>query len=151
MMLYHNHTLFRVMTYLGLILIMVLFSYHGIAKESAQYNQEQIKTLGFDIAKSLRCPASINKSLFESQTAIANELKAEIFLQLEQGQSKQQIINFMVERYGEKIHYMPSFSAATSVLFLLPLALLIFAVSFVCWLRKRQLTTQAYSTGDSYE
>ncbi|WP_051484631.1 cytochrome c-type biogenesis protein [Shewanella waksmanii] len=92
------------------------------------YSEAEIKTLGFDIAKSLRCPMATNQTLFDSQNQIANELKAEIFIQLEQGRSKQQIIDFMVARYGEKIRYMPSLSAGTAPLYLIPISLVLLVI-----------------------
>ncbi|WP_242620188.1 cytochrome c-type biogenesis protein [Shewanella maritima] len=100
------------------------------------YTQEQIKTLGFEIAKELRCPASINQNLLDSQAPIANELKAEIFLQLEQGKSKQAIIEFMVARFGEQIHYMPTLNASTSALFIIPIFMVLLAI---VWLVAQQM------------
>lgn len=93
-----------------------------------------------DISKVLRCPMATNQSLFESQAPIAHELKAQIFSMLEQGQSQDEIIDFMVQRYGEKIRYQPEFKASTSVLWLGPLLLLVLGVGlcFALITRKKQ-------------
>ncbi|MGL5026493.1 MAG: cytochrome c-type biogenesis protein [Shewanella oncorhynchi] len=101
-----------------------------VAKErpisSLSYQQQAI-----DISKVLRCPMATNQNLFESQAPIAHELKAQIFSMLEQGQSQDEIIDFMVQRYGEKIRYQPEFKASTFALWLGPLLLLIVGVG-VC-------------------
>ncbi|WP_394203893.1 cytochrome c-type biogenesis protein CcmH [Shewanella waksmanii] len=100
------------------------------------YSEAEIKTLGFEIAKSLRCPMATNQTLFDSQNQIANELKAEIFSQLEQGRSQQQIIDFMVARYGEKIRYMPSLSTATAPLYVIPAAMLLMVFAMIIFGQK---------------
>lgn len=106
------------------------------------YTQTEIKTIGLSIAKTLRCPMSTNQNLLDSQAPIANELKAEIFLQLEQGRSEAQIIDFMVQRYGEKIRYMPNLAPGTMVLFLFPLFLVALIAAWALWLRRSNTQTQ---------
>lgn len=102
---------------------------------SLSYQQQAM-----DISKVLRCPMATNQSLFESQAPIAHELKAQIFSMLEQGQSQDEIIDFMVQRYGGKIRYQPEFKASTSVLWLGPLLLLVLGVGlcFALITRKKQ-------------
>lgn len=107
------------------------------AEQSATYyTQDEIKTIGLSIARSLRCPMSTNQNLLDSQAPIASELKAEIFLQLEQGRSETQIIDFMVQRYGEKIRYMPAISQGAIVLYLFPLVLVVLIVAWGLWHRR---------------
>ena len=89
------------------------------------YSEQQKQVIGFEIARELRCPMAVNQNLFDSQSQIASELKGQIFLMLEEGQSKAAIIDFMVVRYGDKIRYMPPLNSNTAVLWLLPLALVI--------------------------
>ncbi|KPZ69232.1 hypothetical protein A9267_19980 [Shewanella sp. UCD-FRSSP16_17] len=138
-----------------LMFTLMLFSAASIAAEQItpehfqSNSQAEIKTTAFDIAKSLRCPVSANQSLFESQTKIAHELKGEIFLQLQQGKTKQQIIDFMVNRYGEKIHYMPIFSWATAGLFLLPLLLVLFMMAWFIRLNQTSRHSLHYQNMES--
>ncbi len=87
------------------------------------YQQQAI-----EISKVLRCPMATNQSLFESQAPIAHELKAQIFTMLDQGHSQNDILDFMVERYGEKIRYQPEFKASTLALWLGPVLLLVLGV-----------------------
>ena len=85
----------------------------------------QLKHQAMEVAASLRCPMSTNQSLQDSQSPIASELKAEIYLQLEQGKTSDEIVAFMVARYGERIRYMPSLTSGTALLFFMPLGLLV--------------------------
>ncbi|MGI2219171.1 Cytochrome c-type biogenesis protein CcmH precursor [Shewanella baltica] len=95
------------------------------------------KQQAMNISKVLRCPMATNLSLFESQAPIAHELKAQIFSMLEQGYSQDEIILFMVERYGEKIRYQPELKGSTVALWFGPLFLLLLGVGLCLGLIKR--------------
>ena len=103
------------------------------------YSKVEIRELGFEIAKELRCPTSPNQNLFDSQSRIASELKGQIFLMLEQGNSKQTIIDFMVQRYGEKMRYLPSLNSGTAFLWLAPLLLVLLAIGGVYFFIRPEL------------
>jgi len=102
------------------------------------YSQAQIRELGFNITRQLRCPTSANQTLFDSQSRIASELKGQIFLMLEQGQTKDEIIDFLVARYGEKMRYMPSLKVNTLLLWLFPLLLVLLTIASVVWFIRPQ-------------
>lgn len=87
--------------------------------------EQNLIRLSNDIAKTLRCPAAINQSLYESEAPIAAELKAQIYQMLQQGQSQEQIIDFMVQRYGERIRYQPALTPATALLWIAPVLLVL--------------------------
>ena len=84
-----------------------------------------------EISKLLRCPASVNLTLYESETAIASELKAQIYLQLQQGKERDAVIDFIVQRYGEQIRYKPALTAGTALLWAAPGGLLLAGVTVV--------------------
>ncbi|MDO4936639.1 MAG: cytochrome c-type biogenesis protein CcmH [Sutterellaceae bacterium] len=77
------------------------------------------------ISKLLRDPASANYTLFDSESAIAGELKARIYEMLREGKTREEIFDFMVARYGEMIRYEPDFNAKTALLWMAPWAVLI--------------------------
>ncbi|WP_144211322.1 cytochrome c-type biogenesis protein [Shewanella donghaensis] len=107
--------------------------------DTTMYSSEEKRKLGFEIAQELRCPSSDNRSLFDSQTQIANELKGHIFKKLDEGQSKQQIINFMVARFGERIRYDPSLNSSTLALWVIPFALVILSIiGGLAWVMRQQ-------------
>ncbi len=76
------------------------------------------------IAQELRCPVCQNETVAASQSALAVDLRRQIGRQIEEGRSQQQILDFMVERYGEFVRYRPALNAVTAVLWLGPFALL---------------------------
>ncbi|MCL1049725.1 cytochrome c-type biogenesis protein CcmH [Shewanella abyssi] len=114
-----------------LILLSALFCITAFAQDSlvaTHYTDTQKRDMGFEIARELRCPMAVNQNLFDSQSKIASELKGQIFLMLDEGQSKAAIIDFMVVRYGEKIRYMPALSSHTFMLWLIPIILVLLAI-----------------------
>ncbi|GIU02533.1 MULTISPECIES: cytochrome c-type biogenesis protein [Shewanella] len=118
----------------------------------AQYSADEKRQLGFEIAQELRCPSSDNRNLFDSETQIANELKGHIFKKLDEGQSKQQIIDFMVARFGERIRYTPSLKLGTLALWVIPFGLILLAaIGGIAWIRKQQATTETTSYENYYE
>jgi len=137
-------------TLILILMISLSASVMASAPGKNSYTQDQIRDLGFEISHELRCPMSINQNLFDSQAPIANELKAQIFLMLDQGESKQAIIEFLVQRYGEKIKYQPSFSAATAILWFGPLFLLLAIIATAAVLIREQHKHQR-TNGNSYE
>ncbi|SDK10334.1 cytochrome c-type biogenesis protein CcmH [Ferrimonas sediminum] len=94
------------------------------------------------IAADLRCPSSVNLNVLESEAPIAYELKGQIAEQLNQGKSRRQIIDFLVQRYGEQIHYQPALNAGTAMLWLLPLLLVTTILLILMWPLLRRRHTQ---------
>ena len=78
-----------------------------------------------DLAVELRCPKCQNQSIAESDSPIANDLRGEIHRMLREGRSDEQIIDFMVARYGDFVLYDPPLSRRTALLWLGPAALLL--------------------------
>ncbi|MET0377704.1 MAG: cytochrome c-type biogenesis protein [Spongiibacteraceae bacterium] len=79
----------------------------------------------------LRCPKCQNQNLAGSDAPIANDLRKELRRLLKEGQSDQQIIDFMVTRYGDFILYKPPFDKHTAVLWLAPVGLLAFGIAVI--------------------
>ncbi|WP_268800339.1 cytochrome c-type biogenesis protein [Pseudomonas huanghezhanensis] len=77
-----------------------------------------------DLTKELRCPKCQNQDIADSNAPIAADLRKEIYRMLGEGQSNQQIIDFMVDRYGEFVRYKPELSARTWLLWFGPAGLL---------------------------
>ncbi|MBY6016338.1 cytochrome c-type biogenesis protein [Ferrimonas balearica] len=75
------------------------------------------------IAAELRCPASVNLTVLESQAPIAFELKARIAERLLEGASKETVMAELEQRYGPQIRYRPAVEANTWLLWFGPLGL----------------------------
>ena len=78
-----------------------------------------------ELTKELRCPKCQNQDIADSNAPIATDLRREIFRMLGEGKDNQQILDFMVARYGDFVLYKPALTSKTAVLWFGPLALLV--------------------------
>lgn len=74
-----------------------------------------------DLTQELRCPKCQNQNLADSDSPISADLRREIYLKLEEGQSDQQIKDFLVARYGTFVLYNPPVSGITLWVWLIPI------------------------------
>ena len=77
------------------------------------------------VAEELRCLVCQNETIAASHADLAVDLRKQIRTKLSEGQSEQQILDFMVERYGDFVLYRPRLSATTVLLWAGPFALLL--------------------------
>ncbi|AVR03794.1 cytochrome c-type biogenesis protein [Pluralibacter gergoviae] len=126
------------MTRLLLAMLIALFSWHAAAaidtwqfKDEAQ--EQQFRTL----TEELRCPKCQNNSIADSNAMIAHDMRQKVYELMQQGQSRQQIIDYMVARYGNFVTYEPPVTPSTIVLWLLP-ALFIVGGGLVIWRSSRR-------------
>jgi cytochrome c-type biogenesis protein CcmH len=76
------------------------------------------------ISNELRCLVCQNESLAGSRADLALDLRREIRTQIRAGKTDEQILSFMVERYGDFVRYRPPFNPVTWLLWLGPFGLL---------------------------
>ena len=74
-----------------------------------------------ELSSELRCLVCQNQSILESDSDLANDLKEIIYEKINEGQSNNQIKNFLVQRYGEFILFKPLFNMANLLLWAAPL------------------------------
>lgn len=81
------------------------------------------------IAAELRCLVCQNETLAASHADLAVDLRRQIRLKLSEGQSERQILDYMVERYGDFVLYRPPLKTTTVLLWVGPFALLLVAAA----------------------
>ncbi|ENN92100.1 cytochrome c-type biogenesis protein [Bartonella bovis] len=91
-----------------------------------------------DISSQLRCPVCYNQSINDSGTPLAHDLRLLIRERLKAGDNDQQIIDFLVERYGEFILLELPFNKITWFLWLFPLMFFIIGISVIFFQIKRR-------------
>jgi cytochrome c-type biogenesis protein CcmH len=92
------------------------------------------------IAEELRCLVCQNETIAASNADLAVDLRRQIQHKLVQGQSKQEILDFMVARYGDFVLYRPPLKASTVLLWVGPFVLLaVGAAVLAAHIRRRRL------------
>lgn len=79
------------------------------------------------ISEELRCLVCQNESLAASRAELAQDLRRELRGLIKAGKSDQEIMDFMVNRYGDFVRYRPAFKPLTLLLWLGPFVLLLAA------------------------
>jgi cytochrome c-type biogenesis protein CcmH len=111
---------------LSLCMGFVLFSAWTVAAiDVHEFDNEVDRKRYQSFIDEMRCPKCQNQNLSGSDSPIAMDLRRELYLMIEDGKSDKEIIDFMVERYGEFILYRPRVSSATLLLWGAPVFLLI--------------------------
>jgi cytochrome c-type biogenesis protein CcmH len=95
-----------------------------------------------DLTASLRCPKCQNNSIADSNAMIAADMRLKVYQLMKQGQSRQQIIDYMVARYGNFVSYSPPVTPSTLVLWAGP-ALFALLGGAVIILRSSQRKTRS--------
>jgi cytochrome c-type biogenesis protein CcmH len=112
----------------------------GLAKEAVPAGDDPVtEHRAVALEQQLRCLVCQNQTIAESQADLAMDLKKEIREQIRAGKSDEQIIQFLVARYGDFVLYKPPFMATTVLLWTGPFALMLggLIVLFV-YLRRRR-------------
>jgi cytochrome c-type biogenesis protein CcmH len=101
------------------------------------------------LATELRCLVCQNQSLADSHADLAQDLRDEVYRMLNEGRTDEEIVGFLVERYGDFVLYRPPVSGATSLLWFGPVLLLLGAG--VVWWRIGRAKAPAAATPDADE
>lgn len=83
------------------------------------------------LVEELRCPKCQNQNIADSDAPIAMDMRDEIFNKLEQGESNEQIVEYLVDRYGDFVRYKPPVNSRTLILWYGPAAFLGFGFLMV--------------------
>ena len=77
------------------------------------------------LAAELRCLVCQNQSLADSHADLAQDLRDEVYRMLNEGRTDEEIVGFLVDRYGDFVLYRPPVSGTTSLLWFGPVLLLV--------------------------
>ena len=101
------------------------------------------------MSQELRCLVCQNSTLADSDAPLAEDLRNEIRGQMRAGKSDEQIVDYLVTRYGDFVRYRPPVNNATAILWFGPFLLLL-AGGFVLYrvLKKQAREGTIQAEGD---
>ena len=123
------------------LLVIILFIPSLAAAEEARplADNPQVEARLKTLAVELRCLVCQNQTLADSHAPLAEDLRREVREMIAKDMSDKEIIDFLVQRYGDFVLYRPPWKVSTSLLWLGPFLLLIAgATGLVFALRRRQ-------------
>lgn len=127
----------RVMFSAITLLVMIwIVPNHSIAQvDTFEFETSEQQQRFRKLSDELRCPMCQNTNLSGSTGGVAEDLRREIHRMIVEGQTDQEIEQFMFDRYGDFIFYKPRFRAETAFLWLAPILFLLIgcSVGFGVW------------------
>ncbi|MGL4795275.1 MAG: cytochrome c-type biogenesis protein [Aeromonas jandaei] len=97
-------------------------------------NQEQVFR---ELTRELRCPKCQNQDIADSNAGLAKDLRDKTYQMVRQGKDKDEIVDYMVARYGNFILYNPPLMASTLILWLGPLLVILIGLGVVMMRSRR--------------
>lgn len=103
------------------------------------------------LSNELRCLVCQNQTIADSNAELAVDLRNQVRKQLTEGKSDREILDYMVERYGEFVLYRPPFNYKTVLLWVGPFLLLLLAMFILVQqirIRHKHLATEEFDQTD---
>lgn len=115
------------LTLSGMLVCVIFFSPFVMAEVSETYvfNSGQKRILFEEITHEMRCLVCQNQNLADSNSPLAIDLRLVIYRQIKNGETADQVKNYLVSRYGNFISFKPVFARLTFCLWLSPFILLL--------------------------
>ena len=107
-------------------------------QDNFHFDSAQQNALFLELTKELRCPKCQNQNIADSDAMIAVDLRRKVYELLQKGYDKDQVIDFMKQRYGDFVYYQPPVNPITIWLWLLPVLFIFVALVGIVITRKRQ-------------
>ncbi len=103
-----------------------------------------------DISKGLRCPVCQNENIDDSNSAISRELRLLVRDRLIEGDTNEEVVDFIVARYGEYVLLEPTKDGFNMILWVAPVGMLILALGagFATVRRKGTASTDALTDAE---
>ena len=130
-----------------LFLTALLFSSVAFSSiDALNFSSPQQESDYHQLTQSLRCPQCQNNNIADSNATIAVDMRGKVFELLQEGKSKNDVVDYMVARYGNFVTYDPPMTASTLVLWIAPLLLVLLGVVFL--LRRKPKAQSAVKSQD---
>lgn len=130
-----------------LFLTALLFSSVAFSSiDALNFSSPQQESDYHQLTQSLRCPQCQNNNIADSNATIAVDMRGKVFELLQEGKSKNDVVDYMVARYGNFVTYDPPMTASTLVLWIAPLLLVLLGLVFL--LRRKPKAQSAVKSQD---
>ena len=99
------------------------------------------------VAKTIRCPYCSGESVAESDAAVSQEIRLDIAKRLQAGQTDDQIRSALADQYGDFVLLTPSATGVTSIVWILPVVVLVVAIAgLAAAFRRWKLRSDVHAT-----
>ncbi len=111
--------------------IVMMANVNASPVETFEFQAEETKVRFQVLSKELRCPKCQNQNLADSNAQTAEALRLDLYNLLIQGKTDHEIVDIMVNRYGDFVLYRPRVSEITYILWFGPAILILLGIIVV--------------------
>ncbi len=95
------------------------------------------------LTEELRCLVCQNQNIAASNAELAQDLRDQAYKMIQEGKSNDEIVAYMVDRYGDFVLYRPPLETSTLLLWIGPFIILIGGIGFIItFIRRRNATAE---------
>ncbi|MDZ7842196.1 MAG: cytochrome c-type biogenesis protein [Gammaproteobacteria bacterium] len=109
--------------------------------EVREFEDPEKQQLYEELVEELRCLVCQNQNLAASNADLAKDLRRQSYEMVERGAGKEEIIEYMVDRYGDFVLYRPPMKATTLLLWLGPVLFIAAGLAAVAVIARRRTDT----------
>jgi cytochrome c-type biogenesis protein CcmH len=99
----------------------------GVTLEAFKFETKAEEQHFKNLIEELRCLVCQNQSLVDSDAELAHDLRAEVYEMIQDGKNDEEIITFLVDRYGDFVLYNPPVKPSNYLIWFGPFVLLLVA------------------------
>lgn len=123
--------------FLGLLLSVGLTSVQA-ETDILTFKSPEVEKTYNGLVEELRCLVCQNQNLAGSDADLAKDLRSQVYDMVQEGQSRKEVVDYMVTRYGDFVLYRPAFQLKTLLLWLGPVVFLLLTLFLVMrWVRSQ--------------
>jgi len=126
------------MKHLSIIFLLILSGMTCAGVEYREFATPEQQAAYENLTSELRCLVCQNQTIADSNAELAADLRRQVYEMLQQGKSKQDIAQFMTDRYGDFVLYNPPFKLKTGLLWIGPAAFLLIGLIAVFLFARRK-------------
>jgi len=131
--------------FLSLVLMaaaFALFSQESVraVEPSEMLDDPKLEARARELSKNLRCLVCQNESIDESNADLAKDLRILLRERLKAGDTDEEAVQYLVDRYGEYVLLKPRFAPHTLVLWIGPFLVLLIG-AYALWRARRKVAT----------
>ena len=111
---------------LPLLLLFTVFSPVTFsAIDTFEFDSVEQEETFYELTHLLRCPKCQNQNISDSNAGLAKDLRKKTYELVKQGKSKDEVVDYMVARFGNFVRYDPPITPATIFLWIGPLLVIL--------------------------
>ena len=132
-------------------LALMLASTLGWSKEAVPVAEDpEVEKRMLALTMDLRCLVCQNESIADSRADFSNDMRREIRQKIKENKSDEEIIQFLVDRYGDFVLYNPPIKPTTIMLWFGPILLFVIGfISLLTYLKRRREQIEEVSLSEA--